>query len=194
MRSIGNPYPFDVDTLTADYLSLARSLARPYQRRKPWLHDDLESAACYGLFRAAQIFDPARNVKFATFARYFILGRLRQVYRRSAPALLPPYVIVAAGDRSDNIPDDPAADFERLIACVPARHREILRLIYRDGLSQVKAAQEMGESRWNVALILKESLAVIAWWHRFGPPIGAVGGRRYGSDCNGILARSRASR
>jgi RNA polymerase sigma factor (sigma-70 family) len=166
MGSSDNKSPPDVDTLTADYLPLARSLARPYQRRKPWLHDDLESAACYGLFRAALHYDPGTRARFGTFARYFIVGRLRQVYRRSAPALLPPHVIVVAGERTDHIPDDPVADFERLIACVPARHREILRLIYRDGLTHAEAGSRLDLCPARVNTQKHEALATIAWFHR----------------------------
>ncbi len=61
--------------LAERYLPLAKSLAKPL--KLAWMSEaaEFDSAACMALVEAAQSFDPSRNVKFATFARYRIRGR-----------------------------------------------------------------------------------------------------------------------
>ena len=54
---------------------MAKSLAKPLKKNWPVEGEEFESAALMALVEAAQSFDPARNVKFATFARYRIWGR-----------------------------------------------------------------------------------------------------------------------
>ena len=43
--------------------------------------DEFESAACLALVEAARSFDPTRNIRFATFARFRIRGALVDVGR-----------------------------------------------------------------------------------------------------------------
>jgi RNA polymerase sigma factor (sigma-70 family) len=72
------------DRLAVRHLPLARAIARPYRRIHPDLRHDFESAASLALLRAARSFDPGRNVRFATYARYRIVGALRDVLRRQS--------------------------------------------------------------------------------------------------------------
>lgn len=58
--------------LAKSYLPMARSLAKPLKKAWPAEKEEFESAALLALVEAAQSFDPSRNVKFATFARYRI--------------------------------------------------------------------------------------------------------------------------
>jgi DNA-directed RNA polymerase specialized sigma subunit len=67
--------------LAATYMPMARALARPLKEAYPALRDELESAACLALVEAAESYDPARNVRFSTFARHRIWGALRDVQR-----------------------------------------------------------------------------------------------------------------
>lgn len=44
-------------------------------------YDDLFQAGCLGLVKAAENFDPARGVKFSTYAVPVILGEVRRLFR-----------------------------------------------------------------------------------------------------------------
>jgi hypothetical protein len=68
------------------YISLARSLAKPYKRRWPSEWEELDSAALFALVEAVEAFDPSRGVPFGTFARIRILGALRDVCRGTTRA------------------------------------------------------------------------------------------------------------
>jgi hypothetical protein len=68
--------------LARKYIPLARKLARPLAAWWPNDGDEYRSAALLALVEAAQSFDPSRNVKFATFARFRIWGALRDTQRR----------------------------------------------------------------------------------------------------------------
>jgi RNA polymerase sigma-B factor len=68
------------DLLVARYMPLARSLARRYVSVGEPL-DDLVQIASYGLLGAIDRFDPARGVRFSSFAVPTILGELRRYIR-----------------------------------------------------------------------------------------------------------------
>src|SRR4051794_5854259 len=84
--------------LAARYLPMARALAKPLKAAWPAARDEFESAACLALVEAAEAFDPSRNVKFSTFARYRIWGALRDVQRRQ---FLGGYAYAPGGWRGD---------------------------------------------------------------------------------------------
>jgi RNA polymerase sigma-B factor len=69
----------DLERLVLSYRPLARALARRYET--VGARDDLEQAACEGLIKAIQRFDPDRGCAFTSFAVPTILGELRR-YRR----------------------------------------------------------------------------------------------------------------
>ena len=77
--------------LALRYIPMAKALAKPLKRSWPMERDELDSAAMLALVQAAKSFDPSRNVKFATFARYRIWGAPRDVQRG----------LIAAGWRGD---------------------------------------------------------------------------------------------
>ena len=71
-----HPMSTEQQRLVIRYLPMARALAKPLKATWPGEGDEFESAACLALVEAAQSFDASRNVKFATFARYRIMGAL----------------------------------------------------------------------------------------------------------------------
>src|SRR5262249_31995796 len=75
------PLTAEQQELALKYMPMARAIARPLRLSWPMEEEEFESAAMLALCEAAQSFDPAYNVKFATFARYRILGALRDVQR-----------------------------------------------------------------------------------------------------------------
>ena len=65
-----------------DHLGLARSCAARYAGRGIE-YDELYSAACLGLCKAAAGFDPSRGLCFSTYAVPVILGEIRQLFRNA---------------------------------------------------------------------------------------------------------------
>jgi RNA polymerase sigma-B factor len=81
--------PEDLEELVLSYRPLARSLARRYATAASG-SEDLEQAACEGLIKAIQRFEPGRGAAFASFAVPTILGELRRYLRDTAwPAHVP---------------------------------------------------------------------------------------------------------
>lgn len=83
MPTIPSRRPLDAAqaALTAAYVPLASALARPWRRRWPTEAEDFASEAMLALTLAAAAFDPARGVRFATFARPIINARLIDLHR-----------------------------------------------------------------------------------------------------------------
>jgi RNA polymerase sigma-B factor len=68
------------ETLIAEHLPLARSLARRYRRGGEGL-DDLVQVAALGLVKAVDRFDPDLGHSFSTFAQPTIIGELLRHFR-----------------------------------------------------------------------------------------------------------------
>ena len=76
-------HPDDLEQLVLSYRPLAHALARRYTPGQ--LADaDLDQAACEGLIKAIQRFDPARGIPFTSFALPTILGEVRRYLRDTA--------------------------------------------------------------------------------------------------------------
>jgi RNA polymerase sigma factor (sigma-70 family) len=178
----------DHRSLATDYRPLARKLAGRMAGFRPELRDELNSVADLALVEAAARFDPARGVGFGTFVKPWIWGRLRDFLKRELPIGYrgfharrrngPPPATVRQEPREAEAechgrvvgptPDAPvgseletAEEFERLCRKVPRRHGQLLRLLYRDGLSQVAAARELGVSQSRACYLLREALAML---------------------------------
>ena len=66
--------------LVQTHLRLARSLARRFAHHGETT-DDLEQVAMLALVKAARRFDPARDIRFSTFATSSVLGELKRHFR-----------------------------------------------------------------------------------------------------------------
>jgi RNA polymerase sigma factor (sigma-70 family) len=156
----------DPARLAESCIPLAYKLVRPFLQAQPGRRDDYLSAAYWGLVKAARDFDPALGVPFFSYAAIRIRGALIDCFREVTHT-------VHSLDEWAELPvepDPPAAetllDFERLIRCVPERHREILRLIYRDGLSHREVGLTLGLAPSRVGHLVHDAFTILAWWHR----------------------------
>lgn len=169
--------------LVLQYLPLARALARPLKTHWPHVRDDFDSAALLALVEAAESFEPERNIKFATFARYRIVGALRDLQRamidrksqyrdpshttnlndiRSAPAdrgrgrvigMEAAPPVGAHLDRVDTL--------ERCLRRLPSKHAQACRLLFLDGKTQVEAARILGFSQSRLSALRREALSLL---------------------------------
>lgn len=175
-----SPLTGEQQDLAARYVPMAKSLAKPLKKAWPAEGEEFESAALFALVEAAQSFDPSRNVKFATFARYRIWGALRDVQRG----------LITAGWRGDlqnapsvssltcdaeehgtvvnSQPDRPigqeteAVEFvETCLRRLPTKHAAACREIYLNGKTQGEAADAVGCSKSRLSYLHKEALELI---------------------------------
>jgi RNA polymerase sigma factor for flagellar operon FliA len=75
--------------LVVDFMPFAEALAGRYFREKKPVGvdvEDLQACAYLGLCRAATRFDPARGLKFSTYAYHRVLGAIRDAARESRAA------------------------------------------------------------------------------------------------------------
>ena len=176
--------------LAARYLPMALSIAKPLKKAFPKLEADFNSAAQFALCEAAQSFDPLRNVKFGTFARYRIWGALRDVarldiakgYRWKKKAAFPKINYLCENNYSyywdgydtdiallTNVDPEDSVEYgfevrdfaETALANLPPRHQAIMRAIYVDGISHRKAALRFDLSNSRVSGIVNESIDLI---------------------------------
>lgn len=178
--------------LAAEFLPLARALARPLKRMFRQWGDDFESAACMALVEAARAFQPGRNIRFATFARFRIKGALHDVGRamshdgwdrthvkkipkiqrltpineeRSSPLNSSrPAAVGAEVDAIDSV--------ERLLRRLPRRNAAVCRLCYLEGQTQTEIARTLGVSQSEVTRLHRQGIELLA------EPYGPLGDER----------------
>jgi RNA polymerase sigma factor (sigma-70 family) len=174
------PLTGDQQGLALRYLPLARSLAKPLKMAWPLEGQEFESAAMLALVEAAGSFDPSRNVKFATFARYRIWGALRDVQRglitagwrgdmEHAPTVASlTYDAEEHGRILNSTPDAPigeeieALEFvENCLRKLPPKHAAACREIYVHGKTQGEAAAAVGCSKSRLSYLHKESREIL---------------------------------
>jgi RNA polymerase sigma factor (sigma-70 family) len=181
------PLTTEQQGLALRYVPMAKSLAKPLKTAWPLEGEEFESAALLALVEAAQSFDPSRNVKFATFARYRICGSLRDVQRglitdgwrgdmENAPAFCSlSYDAEENGRVLGADPERPigeefeAVEFvEYWLRKLPPKHALACRQIYIHGKSQGEAAEKVGCSKSRLSYLHKEALDLIndAWSYR----------------------------
>ena len=166
--------------LAEKYLPLARKMAKPLKLNFPSSFDEFESAACFALVEAAQSFDPDRNVRFSTFARFRIRGALCDVQRAliakgwdrevdQAPALgglfekalARGYVLGIQPEVPVGAELEAADSVDRWLKKLPPKHAAACRHIYVEGYNQNEAARIMGCSKTRISYLHKESLAML---------------------------------
>jgi RNA polymerase sigma factor (sigma-70 family) len=159
---------------------MARALAKPLKQTWPSASDEFDGAACLALVEAAQSFDPARNVQFATFARFRIQGALRDVKRglflpvwrgheKYAPEIISPKPCPDVPGRVVGIPTEPPAEqamesidaVEHWLSRLPPKHAFACRQIYLHGKTQCEVAAQLGCSKSRISVLHKEAMELL---------------------------------
>jgi RNA polymerase sigma factor (sigma-70 family) len=166
--------------LAVQYLPLARSLAKSLKQNWPAETHEFDSAACMALVEAAQSFDPARNVKFATYARFRICGALRDVQRalvtqgwrddmENAPKFMS---LISTAEEFGEVmlshPDRAVGEgieltdlLESWLKKLPPRHAAACRELYFNQKTQSEAAEAIGISKSRVSYLHREALEIL---------------------------------
>lgn len=82
LQECGQPIQLTADqqARVTTYMPFARHVARTFRHRSVPI-EDLEQVAYIGLINAVHNFNPARNVKFETYARHMVAGEIRHYIR-----------------------------------------------------------------------------------------------------------------
>jgi RNA polymerase sigma factor (sigma-70 family) len=142
------------EELIVSHMDYARRIASNFQNHQV-LHfeaSDLESEALFGLVKAGERFDPARNVPFRVFVRVRIAGAIEDFlrYRNQTPfhELLDIHSVPAGLDEVE--------DHRRLrqtVAGLPERWRRVLVMRFWFGFSHKEVAARMGVGECRVRQI-----------------------------------------
>lgn len=170
--------PPDPARLIRSHLDLAhRAAGAIYPRvRRLISFDEVRGLACIGLAEAAQRYDPARGVAFATFAWYRIQGTIYDDLRRSgdlgarspterresldalcARGFDPEADDLAAGDAIDRARH--AARLLGALARLAEPQRQLVTKHYFEGKSLVRTADELGVSKSWASRMRRRTLA-----------------------------------
>ena len=170
------------DRLIRHNLRLVAHVAKKYYAA-PDAQDDLISIGTIGLIKAVDTFDPARRIRFASYASQCVENEIRmhlRKARRSAGTVSLQSPLDDEGGQltlADALPDetvmeedcerrDEAARLRALLATLPRRDRTLLELRYglngAPALTQQQAAARLGISRSYVSRLEKRAMEQIA--------------------------------
>ncbi len=179
-RTAHQPLTPEQRDLAGQFLPLARALAKPLKAIFNQWKDEFESAACLALVEAARSYDPSRNIRFATFARFRIRGALVDVGRGMAPLgieeadpgpnviTLTPYneehgkVLVAVEPPPVGAEHDDVDAVEHWLKRLPSKHAQVCRLYYLYGKTQAEIAGALGCSQSEVTRLHRKSLELLS--------------------------------
>jgi RNA polymerase sigma factor (sigma-70 family) len=152
--------------LAVAYLPFARSVAQSWKDRFPFLWEEFDSAAFYGLVEAVRTYNARKGTKFTTWAYRRIVYAFMEVQRLEQPLgarrstfELEPIASVEGFPRvirekfrmvgrheyepSSEQKLDDREEFEGLLKGLSRRAARICRLIYVDGLTLDEVADEL---------------------------------------------------
>ena len=166
--------------LASRFLPLARTIARPLKQMYPYWRDEFESAACLALVEAARSYDPRKNIRFATFARFRIRGAMMDVGRamvllglkdqeiQPGVVALTPFneehgkVLVANEPPAVGWDVDAVDAVEHWLRKLPERHANVCRLYYLHGKSQAEIAEACGCSQSEITRLHKRAIDMLS--------------------------------
>lgn len=169
------------DRLIRHNLRLVAHIAKKYYAADT--PEDLISTGSIGLIKAVNTFDPARGIKFSTYASRCIENEMRMQFRRQrrVPPMVSLQEPLEAGQDGgltlmDAIPDDvplqeslEQRDLARRLSArlsrLPARERQVLALRYGLGgaapHTQLQVAQKLGLSRSYISRLESRGLSLL---------------------------------
>ena len=169
------------DRLIRHNLRLVAHIAKKYYAADT--PEDLISTGSIGLIKAVNTFDPARGIKFSTYASRCIENEMRMQFRRQrrVPPMVSLQEPLEAGQDGgltlmDAIPDDvplqeslEQRDLARRLSArlsrLPARERQVLALRYGLGgavpHTQLQVPQKLGLSRSYISRLESRGLSLL---------------------------------
>jgi RNA polymerase sigma factor (sigma-70 family) len=181
LRECHKPLTEHQRELAEQFLPLARKLAKPLKTMFTNWRDEFESAACLALVEAARSYDPSRNIRFATFARFRIRGALMDVGRvmglagwesdrDNAPDVvtLTPYneehgkVLVAHESPEVGTEVDDADSVEHWLRKLPGKHALVCRLYYLHGKTMGEIAEDLRCSQSEITRLHRKALELLS--------------------------------
>jgi RNA polymerase sigma factor (sigma-70 family) len=166
VRRIGRREAIDVESrnaIVATYSYLLRPIAAAIARRVRGVSlDDLEQAGALGLIDAASHYSPDRESTFAAYVRMRVRGAMLDSLdgRWRTDVTLDGELIDGGTDPlAACIEAEQRAALELGIARLSARQRAVMALRYRAGVSQRRAAAELGISQAAVCAVERRALA-----------------------------------
>lgn len=119
------------NTLIINNLNLAHNLARKQGKKITCIsYDELKSAAYLGLVQAAKQFSPNKNIPFACFARFRIIGAIKDYLRELSWGTRSKKIQMDFSDEYISRKTFTTKKFEELIESLDCQSRYILRLYY----------------------------------------------------------------
>jgi RNA polymerase primary sigma factor len=139
-----------VDTLVKHNLRFVVSVAKKYRSITTVSFADLISEGNLGLIKAAYKFDPSKNVKFSSYAIWWIKSSINdciESYKDNVEYCLADNEMFSQLNEKDNICDDVNEEFEKkmnnlqsrqsaiedLVKCLEERERKVILLFYGIG-------------------------------------------------------------
>lgn len=166
--------------LTEKFMPLAMSLSKLIKLKWSQHRDDIDATARLALVEAAQAYNPRRGVSFTHFARFRIIGAIRDLERylfnKAYPRQLPDiarafhYVpgehesgMLMLMSREGTVGRDveSADEVEHWLAALPPRHAQACRELYVTGLTQTEASRRIGLVKSRVCTLHAEALELL---------------------------------
>jgi RNA polymerase sigma factor FliA len=163
MSSFDPQKSLDKKALAATNWFRVRAIAGKRAKKLPFFIklDDLVSYGALGLMDAVEKFDPSLGFKFTTYANWRIHGaisdgvretqnKLKQAMHRDEVSIEDEEYELAADERlspeSEVLREDIACIVRKAVEALPASEKEVIRLVYFEGLTHAEAAMKLGFS------------------------------------------------
>lgn len=124
----------------------ALAIARRWERRFPRFQGEFESEAARALVSAAALHDDALGMEAGHYVRWRVARACLSVLigRRFRPTIESRFPDRIAREEDPSSSSEADEEFERAIRPCRESERQLLRLIYRDGLNQKEAGAALG--------------------------------------------------
>lgn len=157
----------DQQDLAEEAVGRAKAIARRYARIFPEHEQDLESAANYGAVRAASTYIPEMNGVWDRWSGLCIRGEIKDFLDNSyhkRRTLWADEALEAVESEQQSIEiarSDAAMSFERLIALLPTKHRELCLKVYKEGMTAGQAGLALGYTANHGDKLHREAMGIL---------------------------------